>query len=84
MLYRMKEKAEQEALLLAGEKEHEKQDLADMEKEIKQVQENIEKEVISVLHTTIYCQTYRSVKPFYNIPDSQEKRACEERCFREY
>lgn len=43
----MKEKAEREAFLLSGEKAFEKQDLADMEKEIKQVEENIKKEVNS-------------------------------------
>lgn len=43
----MKEKAAREALLLAGERELERKDIADMEKEIKQVQENIEKEVVT-------------------------------------
>ncbi|KAJ1524350.1 hypothetical protein ONE63_010852 [Megalurothrips usitatus] len=40
----MKEKAEREAFLLAGEKAEEKQDLLNMEKEIKLVQENIDRE----------------------------------------
>ncbi len=50
MYFRMKEKAEREALLFAGEKAYEQQDIEEIEKEIKQVKENIEKEVhISII-----------------------------------
>lgn len=47
--FRMKEKAEREAFLLSGEKAFEKQDLAEMEKEIKQVEENIQREVKNII-----------------------------------